>query len=408
MFKLIFTFLLRCEIRNAHQPLRADVRYFHIMMALPFLMCLYPITSEAQVQERVDSSIIAYILSQEKEIEANQWPLAAKGDSCMKAYDYFHAMEYYGKMDELFISHHPSLLRSKAEIYRHLGQNHSWFDTMRRIEKDSVTYKDLRSLFFASRNIESEDYVSLYGDSILRINPYDSEIVTSMATYFNDTEHPDKALELCGDYMQRDSTNLGVMRQYGYATYLLGNYEDAIKTYKKLEVNGFENYESALIIGYSLLKLDSAWNARPYLRKAVEKRKGKEYSSYLYLGNANIACGEYKEGISNLEKVIETITPENDFYYSLYNSIGEAYYSQQEYKDAAKAFVECTKYKSDNPLVYYNIAQMCKGMKDDKREIKYSKQFLDISHHLADTPENKELIKNVEERVEYLSKHATK
>jgi hypothetical protein len=47
-------------------------------------------------------------------------------------------------------------------------------------------------------------------------------------------------------------------------------------------------------------------------------------------------------------------------------------------------------------------------MKDDKREIKYSKQFLDISHHLADTPENKELIKNVEERVEYLSKHATK
>ena len=51
---------------------------------------------------------------------------------------------------------------------------------------------------------------------------------------------------------------------------------------------------------------------------------------------------------------------------------------------------------------------MCKGMKDEKREIKYSKKFLDISHHLEDTPQNKELIKSVEERVEYLSKHATK
>lgn len=408
MLKLIFTFLLRCEIRNAHQPLRADVRYFHIVMALPFLMCLYPITSEAQVQERVDSSIIAYILSQEKEIEAKQWPLAAKGDSCMKAFDYFHAMEYYGKMDELFISHHPSLLRNKAEIYRHLGQYYSWFDTMRRIEKDSVTYKDLRSLFFASRNIESEDYVSLYGDSILRINPYDSEIVVSMASFFNDTEHPDKAMELCYDYMQRDSTNLAVMRQYGYAAHLLGKSQEALETYKKLETKGFDNYESALIIGYSLLKLDSAWNARPYLRKAVEKRKGKEYSSYLHLGNANIACGEYREGIDNLEKVINIITPENELYYSLYNSIGEAFYNQLKYEDAAKAFLECTKYKSDNPLVYYNIAQMCKGMKDAKREMKYSQKFLDISHHLQDTEENKELIKQAEERLEELKKELRK
>ena len=326
----------------------------------------------------------------------------------MEAYDYFHAMEYYGKMDELFISHHPSLLRNKAEIYRHLGQYYSWFDTMRRIEKDSVTYKDLRSLFFASRNIESEDYVSLYGDSILRINPYDSEIVVSMASFFNDTEHPDKAMALCYDYMQRDSTNLAVMRQYGYAAHLLGKSQEALETYKKLETKGFDNYESALIIGYSLLKLDSAWNARPYLRKAVEKRKGKEYSSYLHLGNANIACGEYREGIDNLKKVINIITPENELYYSLYNSIGEAFYNQLKYEDAAKAFLECTKYKSDNPLVYYNIAQMCKGMKDGKREMKYSQKFLDISHHLEDTPQNKELIKSVEERVEYLSKNIKK
>jgi tetratricopeptide (TPR) repeat protein len=198
------------------------------------------------------------------------------------------------------------------------------------------------------------------------------------------------------------------MRQYGYAAHLLGNSKVALETYKKLEANGFDNYESALIIGYSLLKLDSAWNARPYLRKAVEKRKEGEYASLLHLGNAYIACGEYGEGIGCLYEVIETITPKNDLYYSLYNSIGEAYYKQKIYEKAAKAFLECTKYKSDNPLVYYNIAQMCKGLKDEKREMRFSKKFLDISHHLEDTPQNKELIQSVEERVEYLSKHATK
>jgi len=392
MIKLIFTFLLRCEIRNAHQPLRADVRYFHIMMALPFLMCLYPITIKAE-----DNNSIA---------QQRIW--AAKGDSCVQAYDFFHAMQFYNNLTEEFINQNASVTRNIAELYRRTGNNEAWLNRLLYLHPDSITYNDLRLMFFANKNLGKEDQMVILADTILRANPYDSEIVTSMATYFNDTEHPDKALAICGDYMQRDSTNLGVMRQYGYATYLLGNYEDAIKTYKKLEVNGFENYESALIIGFSLLKLDSAWNARTYLRKAVEKRKGKEYSSYLHLGNANIACGEYREGIENLEKVIEIITPENDFYYSLYNSIGEAFYKQQQYEKAAKAFLECTKYKSDNPLVYYNIAQMCKGMKDEKREIKYSKKFLDISHHLEDTPQNKELIQSVEERVEYLSKHATK
>lgn len=392
MIKLIFTFLLRCEIRNAHQPLRADVRYFHIVMALPFLMCLYPITIKAE-----DNNSIA---------QQRIW--AAKGDSCVQAYDFFHAMQFYNNLTEEFINQNASVTRNIAELYRRTGNNEAWLNRLLYLHPDSITYNDLRLMFFANKNLGKEDQMVILADTILRANPYDSEIVTSMATYFNDTEHPDKALAICGDYMQRDSTNLGVMRQYGYATYLLGNYEDAIKTYKKLEVNGFENYESALIIGFSLLKLDSAWNARTYLRKAVEKRKGKEYSSYLHLGNANIACGEYREGIENLEKVIEIITPDNELYYSIYNSIGEAYYKQKIYEKAAKAFLECTKYKSDNPLVYYNIAQMCKGMKDEKREIKYSKKFLDISHHLEDTPQNKELIQSVEERVEYLSKHVTK
>ena len=349
--------------------------------------------------------------AENKDFEAQQRALATKGDSCFNVYDYFHALQYYKQLDTSFVNNNLPVVRNMAEIYHRTGNNKAWFNTLVRVyssQPDSMTYNDMRSLFFASRSIEWDDFITMIGNKILKTNPYDSEIVVSMASYFNDTEHPDKALELCGDYMQRDSTNLGVMRQYGYAAHLLGNSKVALETYKKLEANGFDNYESALIIGYSLLKLDSAWNARPYLRKAVEKRKEGEYASLLHLGNAYIACGEYGEGIGCLYEVIETITPKNDLYYSLYNSIGEAYYKQKIYEKAAKAFLECTKYKSDNPLVYYNIAQMCKGMKDEKREIKYSKKFLDISHHLEDTPQNKELIKSVEERVEYLSKHVTK
>ena len=395
MIKLIFTFLLRCEIRNAHQPLRADVRYFHIVMALPFLMCLSPITSVAQ----------------DKDFEVQQRLLAAKGDSCVQAYDYFHALQYYKQLDSTFVNNNLPVTRNLADIYRRTGNNNAWWHTLicvYSLTPDSMTYNDMRSLYFASKSVGVEDLTIMIGNKILKSNPYDSEIVVSMASYFNDTEHPDKAMALCYDYMQRDSTNLAVMRQYGYAAHLLGKAKEALETYKKLETKGFDNYESALIIGVSLIRLDSTWESRPYLRKAVERSKPKEYSSLLHLGNVQIACGEYNEGIENLRKVVNVILPDNDLMYSIYHDIGEAYYRKQDYKNAVEAFLECTDYKTDKPLLYYNIAQMYGALKESKKEGLFYKQFLDKSHHLQDTEENKELIKQAEKRLEELRKELKK
>lgn len=342
---------------------------------------------------------------------AQQRILETKMDSCMNTHDYFHAMQYYTQMDTAFVHQNLSIIRKAAEMHRNRGNNALWMSHLLYIystKPDSITYNDIRSLYFASRNREMEDFCTLFGNKAISMNPYDSEIVTSMATYFNDTEHPDKAMELCGSYLQRDSTNLKVLRQYGYAAHLLGNATEALNTYKKLEANGFDNYESALIIGVSLIRLDSTWASRPYLRKAVERRKGNEYASLMHLGNVNIACGEYGEGVSHLEKAIDVINPDGNTMYSLLYSIAEGYYGMNNYKQAAKAFSECTKYKSEKPILYYNIAQMCKGMKDNKKELKYINMFLDKTHLLEDTPENKKLIDEMQERIEYLAKIGVK
>lgn len=342
---------------------------------------------------------------------AQQRILETKMDSCMNTHDYFHAMQYYTQMDTAFVHRNLSIIRKAAEMHRNRGNNALWMSHLLFIystKPDSITYNDIRSLYFASRNREMEDFCTLFGNKAISMNPYDSEIVTSMATDYNNTEHPDKALELCGSYLQRDSTNLKVLRQYGYAAHLLGNATEALNTYKKLEANGFDNYESALIIGVSLIRMDSTWASRPYLRKAVERRKENEYASLMHLGNVNIACGEYGEGVSHLEKAIDVINPDGNTMYSLLHSIAEGYYGMNNYKQAAKAFSECTKYKSEKPILYYNIAQMCKGMKDNKKELKYINMFLDKTHLLEDTPENKKLIDEMQERIEYLAKIGVK
>ena len=366
------------------------MRILYIIFYLIFI--LSPITSKAM----------------DKDDLTQQKALAAKGDSCFKAYDYFHALQYYDKLNDGFINHYASTARNIAEVYHRTGRNTLWANTLQRINKDSVTYQDLRSMFFAYKINETEDSLTLYGDSILHINPYDSEIVVSMASFFNDNQHPDKAMRICGDYMQKDSTNLTVMRQYGYAAHLSNQPKVALKTYKKLESNGFKNYESSLIIGLSLIKLDSTWESRPYLWEAVTQRKPNEYTSLLHWGNVQIACGEYDEGIGSLKEVLNIVLPDNELMYSIHHDIGEAYFHKQDYKNAVKEFQECLNYKTEKPLLYYNIAQMYGALKESNKEGLFYKKFLDKSHNLPETKENKDIIKQAEERLEALRKELKK
>ena len=366
------------------------MRIPNIILYLIFI--LSPITSKAM----------------DKDDLTQQRVLAAKGDSCFKVYDYFHALQYYHQLNDGFIDHYASTARKIAEVYHRTGRNTLWANTLQRINKDSVTYQDLRSMFFASKTNEAEDGITLYGDSILRINPYDSEIVVSMASFFNDNQHPDKAMRICGDYMQKDSTNLAVMRQYGYAAHLSNQPKVALETYKRLENNGFKNYESSLLIGLSLIKLDSTWASRPYLWEAVTQRKPNEYTSLLHWGNVQIACGEYDEGIGTLREVLNIVLPDNELMYSIHHDIGEASFHKKDYKNAVKEFLECLNYKTERPLLYYNIAQMYGALNESNKEGLFYKKFLDKSHNLPETKENKDIIKQAEERLEALRKELKK
>ena len=138
MLKLIFTFL--------------------------FLMYLYPITIKAE-----DNNSIA---------QQRIW--AAKGDSCVQTFDYFHALQYYKQLDTTIVNNNLPVVRNMAEIYHRTGNNKAWFNTLVRVyssQPDSMTYNDMRSLFFASRSIEWDDFITMIGNKILKTNPYDSEIV---------------------------------------------------------------------------------------------------------------------------------------------------------------------------------------------------------------------------------------
>lgn len=71
-------------------------------------------------------------------------------------------------------------------------------------------------------------------------------------------------MRLTRSYLQHDSINVFVKRQYGYACYLAGNYDEAITIYNNLRQQGLDNHESNFVLGVSYqekARLDETYHA---------------------------------------------------------------------------------------------------------------------------------------------------
>lgn len=322
-----------------------------------------------------------------------------KGDSCFSAYNYFQASHFYEKA--CGITPKVCNARKLANAYRKLGQNRECAMLLKMIPKDSVHYDDIRTLYYVYRSIDDIDSLLFYGDSALRVNPFDMELVVSMSSYCNSINKPEKAAVICKTYLERDSDNIFVTRQLGYASFLIGDYQAACQCYRKLEKVGLSSFESNLIMGLSLKKLGETGAAYDYLLKAAKLKGFKHYTSLHNLGEVCIKIGFIDEGIGYLQQAVALLTPDSTQLYALHTELGEAFFDKHNYKETADQFEQSARFSPDNPIVYYNIAQMY-GAVGDKKKVKENYIiFIKKSNLLKDDEDNNVLI---EKAKTYLSK----
>lgn len=175
--------------------------------------------------------------------------LLQQGDSCLSRYDVFHATQYYQKYLEANPSHLEAR-RKLASCYRKVGNYTACISCLDKIPSDSINHEDMRMFYYAYLNQNNNDKVSLWGERIAFLFPYDSEIIASLATHYNGANQPGRAEEVAKNYIsQYDSTNLYVNKEYAYSLFMQFKYDEAIPLYEKLIAQGFDNFESNFILG---------------------------------------------------------------------------------------------------------------------------------------------------------------
>lgn len=118
--------------------------------------------------------------------------LLQQGDSCLSRYDVFHATQYY----QNYLEANPSHLgarRKLASCYRKVGNYTACISCLDKIPSDSINHEDMRMFYYAYLNQSNNDKVSLWGERIAFLFPYDSEIIASLAVHYNGVNKPDRA-----------------------------------------------------------------------------------------------------------------------------------------------------------------------------------------------------------------------
>lgn len=335
----------------------------------------------------------------------------SKGDSCMADFDYRHAVDYF--LRAMNSGAADTLSRRLAECYRRMGDHRRCIDCLHRISDDSLTHKDCRLLYYAYSSLGKADSLEYWGKSIVRLWPNDGEIVASLANWYNERQLPEKAIRLASSYRMRDTTNLAVNRQYGYGCYLDGKDSLAISVYNALLRQGFDNYETHLILGICYRNEEQPSKAYEHLKKAVAA-KNNDFFSLSQLGKVCLELSEnsmyamrpplYNEAAECFAKAVAATTPDSVRLSSVYKDLAEAHYLCRDYKSAANAFERAALYAPEDALIYYNVAQMYRGVEDWAQEERYSRLFLEKSVGMKDNSRKQELVQVVQERLHVLKR----
>ena len=335
--------------------------------------------------------------------------LVLKGDSCMNEHDSYHAITYY----QQYIDEHPkdlNVLKKLASCYRMRGDNKKCIACMDSIPTDSLNHDDLRMKFYSYLNLGDKGRVDLYGTKIIDDYPYDSELFATLLSHWNNQGKPEKVSTFAMPYVEKyDSTNILVNKELAYSLYLQFKYEQAIPRYKRLIADGFDNFESNLVLGLCFHNQEKYKEATPYLEKAYQL-KDDNSNCLFYLGmnykkmaekTKDIVCErEFRsKAITYLNRSIEVAYPKSRALY-INQQLAELYYKNFNYKEAGHSFAQCIEYdEEDNPLNYYNAAQMYIGAQMKPQAKLYLQIFLEKADKLKDEKEKAKLTSKVKEQL---------
>ena len=279
----------------------------------------------------------------------NRRQLIEKGDSCMKTYNYFHAISYYKQAQTLGDD---NAIRMKLASCHYLRTAYKQCaDVLKTIPEDSLTHDALREMYYAQGAMQQTTLQTYWGMTLIEKFPMDGHIVADLMKVFLNQEdsNPNMAVLYGERYCKVDSDNVEVNRTLGEAYFLNRKYEQCIAIYNKVMAAGDTTYNALYYTAGAYEYLEKFDSAALYFAKAVERNPKMAVGNYR-LGVVENQLGHYDAAIEHLRTAATLYEPNKTIMFVIYKNMGDAKNSLKQFKEAYLYWGYALAYADDKEL----------------------------------------------------------
>ena len=283
-------------------------------------------------------------------------------------------------------------LRHEAQYWAERGYFNKSLEALRQLTDDSLTVSDMRLRYDNFANLGNLDSLFFWGDQILKRDPYNISLILDYTPRLNKGKtsdmgrmvtYPEKVIDICQKYRERDSTHILVNRQLAEAYYNIGNYDLALPALKQLEAVGDTCFGTLYTLGLTYQRMGDNSTAYDYLSRATTINNDANPYCLFTLGIVCNRIGFGAEALSYLEMAKERMMPDRRTLFRLHQELSDAFGKKGEYDFRLEELEECMKLADEKDVneLTYQMGQCYFQLKQrDKAKDCYNK-FLEATEN---------------------------
>lgn len=284
----------------------------------------------------------------------------------------------------------PDSLRSDARRWASRGYFNKSLEHLRTIPADSLTKEDMRLGYDNFAHLGNNDSLAYWADEILKRNPYDASLIADYTPRLNSgwqgemgkKSFPQKVIDICRKYCERDSTHILINRQLAEAYYNIGNYDLALTELKKLEAVGDTCFGTLYTLGLTYQRMGDNSSAYDYLYRAYTKNGHHAYCLFI-LGIVSNKAGLGAEALAYLGEAQNLLMPDRSTLFRLHKELAEALRLKGEPDYRLEELQECMRYAEEKDVneLTYQMGQCYFQLKQRDNAKEYYTKFLEATEN---------------------------
>lgn len=298
--------------------------------------------------------------------------------SCIEKSDYFTASKYLEQAAR--IRENDTLRRKLAVCYFNRGYYRQCTDLCLAVLKPDTLETDLMLLTKSlAKSADDPDTLIYFQKLLFDRHPLNQNNTIALVQTLLELEGADAASEYIQKYYALDSTNLSVNALRAKVFFMREDYATAIKEYEKLIAAGSNLPSNYYYLGVAARKTNDYRKSLKNLEIANMLTHESNPSMLTQLGLTQVAIDSVAfRGVENLKNAVDFMQPNPKTLKTIYYHLA-AFYAGRNWNKSLDYYLKIKAMGEMDASISYRISVCYQKLNNEKKEIEYLNQFIDMS-----------------------------